>query len=345
MSNLEKRQARNSVYVIAEMSGNHGGSLDRALEIVHAAAEAGADCLKIQTYTADTITIDCRNDHFMIRGGLWDGRNLHDLYEDAYTPWEWHERIKDGCESLGLDFLSTPFDFTSVDFLEKLGVESYKIASPELIDIPLIEYVASKGKPVFVSTGMATEEEIQEAVDAIRSMGNQDIYLLQCCSQYPADYSNMNLALLADMGARFGCRTGLSDHSFGSLGPVCAVALGAKVVEKHLCLDRGDGSSDSVFSMEPSEFKKMVEDVRNAEKVLGKPVYGPSDGEIRGLRNRRSLFAVKDIKAGEAFTPDNVRSIRPGQGLPPKEYKNVIGKKAAVDISFGTPLSWDVVEG
>lgn len=343
MTNLEKRNSNNSVYIIAEMSGNHGGNLSKALDIVHAASEARADCLKIQTYTPDTITINCHSDYFLVKGGLWDKKNLYDLYSEAFTPWEWTLPIKEECQNLGLDFLSTPFDFSSVDFLEDVGIDFYKIASPEIIDLPLIEYVAKKMKPIFLSTGMATEEEISDAVNTIRATGNNDFYLLQCCSQYPADFANMNLSLLKDMQQRFSCKTGLSDHSFGSLGPVTATTLGASVIEKHLCLSRKDKSADSKFSMEPDEFKKMVEDVRNTEVILGQPIYGPSKGEERGLRNRRSLFAVKDIAQGEELTAENVRSIRPGQGLPPKYYYRVIGQTAKVDIPFGTPLSWDLI--
>lgn len=343
MTNLEKRRKDGRAYIIAEMSGNHGGSISRALEIVHAASDANADCLKIQTYTADTITIDCDKDFFKVKGGLWDGKNLYELYSEAYTPWEWTQPIMEECEKLGLDFLSTPFDFSSVDFLEEIGIDFYKIASPEIIDLPLIEYIAKKMKPIFISTGMATEQEILEAVETIRKTGNDDFYLLQCCSQYPADFTNMNLSLLPDMRKRFSCKIGLSDHSFGSLGPVVARTLGALVIEKHLCLDRNDGSADSGFSMEPHEFKQMVADVRNAEAALGEPVYGPSKGEVRGLRNRRSLFAVKDIAKGEEFTPSNIRSIRPGQGLPPKEYYKILGKVAKSNISYGTPLSWDLI--
>jgi pseudaminic acid synthase len=344
MSRLDECREQERTYVIAEMSGNHGGDLSKALSIVDAAAEAGADCLKIQTYTADTITIDCDKEHFIVEGGLWDGVNLHKLYEDAHTPWEWHEVIMDRCRANDIDFLSTPFDFSAVDFLESLGVESYKIASPEIIDTRLVRYVAEKGKTMFVSCGMATKQEISDAVDAIRGVGLEDFYLLQCCSQYPADYSNMNLSLLRDMGVRFSCNTGLSDHSFGSMGAIVAVALGAKVVEKHFCISRQDQSADSAFSMEAGEFSQMVKDVRAVESILGRPQYGPSEGEVRGLRNRRSLFAVKDIKKGDRLTPENVRSIRPGQGLLPKYYDDVMGKLAKTDIEYGTPLSWDMIE-
>ena len=335
----------NKAYIIAEMSANHGGSFEQAIGIVHAAKAAGADCLKIQTYTADTITIDCRNDYFLVKGGLWNGSNLHDLYKIAYTPWEWQPKIKEECEKIGLDFLSTPFDKTAVDFLEDMNVGAYKIASPELIDIPLIKYVASKGKPMLVSCGMGNEEEIQDAINAMKSQNLENFVLLKCCSEYPSNYSNMNLSLIADMEKRFNCPVGLSDHSMGSLGAIVAVTLGAKVVEKHFCISRKDKSADSEFSMEFEEFKNMVDDIRNTEQLFGQPVYGPSDGEKRGLRNRRSLFAVQDIRKGELFTDENIRSIRPGQGLLPKYYEQVIGKKAKENIAFGTPLNWDLIEG
>ena len=342
--NLLDHIKTNKTYVIAEMSANHGGSFKHAIEIVHAAKEAGADCLKIQTYTADTLTIDCRNDNFIVKGGLWAGSNLHDLYKNAYTPWEWQPKIKDECDKIGLDFLSTPFDKTSVDFLEDMNVGAYKIASPELIDIPLIKYVASKGKPMLISCGMGSEQEIHDAINAMKSKNLKNYILLKCCSEYPSNYINMNLSLITDMQKRFNCLVGLSDHSMGSLGVIVAVALGAKVVEKHFCISRKDNTADSEFSMEFEEFKSMVQDIRNVELVCGKPVYGPSEGEKRGLRNRRSLFAVKEIRKGEVLTEKNVRSIRPGQGLPPKFYDQVIGKKAKEDITFGTPLNWDLVE-
>ena len=335
---------KNKTYIIAEMSANHGGELEKAIEIIHAAKEAGADCLKIQTYTADTLTIDCRNDYFMVKGGLWGGSNLYDLYKEAYTPWEWQPKIKEECDKIGIDFLSTPFDKSSVDFLETMNVGAYKIASPELIDIPLIKYVASKGKPMLVSCGMGSKEEIEDAVNAMKSQNLENYILLKCCSEYPSDYSNMNLALIADMKEKFNCSVGLSDHSMGSLGAVLAVALGAKVIEKHFCISRNDKSADSEFSMEANEFESMVKDIRNTELILGKAQYGPSPGEERGLRNRRSLFAVKDIKKGEIFTENNIRSIRPGQGIVPKYYDQIIGEKAQEDIAMGTPLNWSMID-
>jgi pseudaminic acid synthase len=331
-------------YIIAEMSANHSGSFKHAIEIVHAAKEAGADCLKTQTYTADTLTINCNNDYFIVKGGLWDGYSLYDLYKNAFTPWDWQPKIKEECDKIGLDFLSTPFDKTAVDLLEEMNVGAYKIASPELIDIPLIKYVASKGKPMLVSCGMGNEQEIEDATNAMKSQNLEKYILLKCCSEYPSDYSNMNLSLITDMKNKFKCDIGLSDHSMGSLGAVTAVTLGARVIEKHFCISREDKSADSKFSMNFMEFKEMVKDIRNVELILGQPVYGPSEGERRGLRNRRSLFAVREIRKGEILTEQNIKSIRPGQGLLPKDYDKVIGKKAKEDISLGTPLNWSLIE-
>ena len=331
-------------YVIAEMSANHGGNFNKAIEIVHAAKEAGADCLKIQTYTADTLTIDCRNEYFVVKGGLWSESNLYDLYKDAYTPWDWQPKIKEECDKIGMDFLSTPFDKTAVDFLESMNVGAYKIASPELIDIPLIKYVASKGKPMIVSCGMGDEEEIKDAVKAIESQMLKEYVLLKCCSEYPSDFSNMNLSLIPRMKEQFNCPIGLSDHSEGSIGAIVAVTLGASVVEKHFCITREDKSADSGFSMNFEEFKNMVNEIRATELLLGSPIYGPSEGEKRGLRNRRSIFAVREIKKGETFTEKNIKSIRPGQGLLPKYYDEILGKKARKDILFGTPLGWELIE-
>jgi len=329
------------IYTIAEMSANHAGKLENALEIVKAAAESGADCLKIQTYTADTITINCRSDLFLEKGGLWDKEYLYDLYSRAYTPWEWQGRIKEECEKYGLDFLSTPFDNTAVDFLESIGCEAYKIASFEIVDIPLIEYTASKGKPMIISTGMASKEEIRDAIDACRKVGNNDITILKCCSEYPSKPEHLNLETITDMTS-FGVRVGLSDHSMGYMADVVAVSKGAKVIEKHFCLSRALKNADSDFSMEPAEFKEMVDNVNLAAKMLGVSTYGPSEGEKEEYRSRRSLFAVKDIKKGELLTPENVRSIRPADGLPPKLLPEVLGKTALCDIDFGTPLSMDM---
>ena len=326
------------IYVIAEMSANHGGSLENALRIVREAAAAGADCLKIQTYTADSITIDCDNDYFMIHGGLWDGYKLHDLYSDAGTPYEWHAAIKEECEKCGMDFLSTPFDPAAVDFLEDLGAEAYKIASFELNDIPLIEYAASKGKPMIMSCGMASPEDIQDAVDACHRMNNDQIVLLKCCSEYPANWEDMHLGNIPDMRERYGVHVGLSDHSFGSIGAVVAVALGAQVIEKHVKLE-GVESADSAFSMTMSEFAQMVQDAKNARLIAKGPDYTLSPKEKASTVFRRSLFAVKDIKAGDEITTENVRSIRPSNGIRPKYLAEMLGKRAGRDLKYGEPVT------
>lgn len=331
-------------YIIAEMSGNHGGSIQHALEIVRAAAYAGADCLKIQTYTADTITINCRSEHFLLKTGLWENNYLYDLYSKAYTPWEWTQAIKDEAEKLGLDFLSTPFDFTAVDFLEKIGAEFYKIASFEAVDIPLIEKAAGTGKPVIISCGMASEEEIHEALEAAHSTGNNNIILLKCCSAYPTDYSAMNLRTIADMREKFGVPVGLSDHSSGSLADIAAVALGAAVIEKHICISREDKTVDSEFSLDKEEFKQMVLDVRNTELSLGRVSYGYSPDEEQSYLTRRSLFAVKDIEAGDVITTENVRSIRPAAGIKPKYLKQMLGKKAKSALHYGEPVTKEFLD-
>lgn len=333
-----------NIYTIAEMSANHAGKIENALKIVHAAAEAGASCLKIQTYTADTITINCHTDVFQEKGGLWDKEYLYDLYSRAYTPWEWQQQIKGECEKCGLDFLSTPFDKTSVDFLESIGCEAYKIASFEIVDIPLIEYVASKQKPMIISCGMATKEEIRDAIEACYKVGNRNITILKCCSEYPSNPLNLHLETIADINNSFNVQVGLSDHSMGYLADVVAVAKGARVIEKHFCLSRTINNADSDFSLEPHEFKEMVENVNIAVQMIGKILYGPSEGEIKEYQSRRSLFAVADIKKGEEITEQNIRSIRPNAGLAPKMLPIMLGKIAAVDIPFGTPLKMDMIE-
>lgn len=343
MFRLFEKINNNEVYVIAEMSANHGGSLENALEIVRQAAEAGADCLKIQTYTADSITIDYDTDDFRIHGGLWDGYKLYDLYTDAGTPYEWQERIKEECEKHGIDFLSTPFDNTAVDFLESIGCEAYKIASFELVDIPLIEYTASKGKPMIMSCGMATVEEIQDALDACKRAGNDQIVLLKCCSEYPANWKDMHIANIPDMINRFGVKIGLSDHSAGHIAAVIAVSAGACVIEKHVKLE-GIESADSKFSMPMDEFAAMVKAVKDAKQIMGDVHYGPTKDEQENLKFRRSLFAVKDIKAGEIISSDNVRSIRPSMGLKPKYMSTIAGRSANVDIAKGTPIIWEMFE-
>ena len=333
---------KQGVYIIAEMSANHGGSLENAFKIVEEAKKAGADCLKIQTYTADTLTIPCDKEPFQIHGGLWDGYTFHDLYKEAYTPWEWQKPIKEKCDEVGIDFLSTPFDTTAVDFLEEIGIEFYKIASFELVDIPLIEYIAKCKKPMILSCGMASIEEIEEAIAACKRQGNEQIVLLKCCSQYPAEYKNMNVSLIEDMQKRFGLPIGLSDHSIGPLADVIAVSKGAKVIEKHVCLNKEVESADIGFSTEMKDFKTMVEAVRNTVDILGNCTYELTEQEKKELHGRRSLFAVKDIKEGEAFTRDNVRSIRPSNGLKPKYYEKLLTQKAKKCYEYGDPI--DAIE-
>ncbi len=330
-------------YIIAEMSANHAGELSRAKEIIHAAKEAGADCIKIQTYTADTLTIDCDNKYFHISNGTWSGENLYQLYQKAYTPWEWQKELLEEAKKTGIDFFSTPFDNTAVDFLEDIGVEFYKIASFELVDIPLIEYVASKGKPMIMSTGMAALSEIDTAVSAVRKYGNENLALLRCASAYPAITDEMNLMTMKNMGETFNVPVGLSDHSMGSVGAVTAVALGGSIIEKHFCMDRTIENPDATFSMNPKEFSQMVKDIRQAEKAIGKVQYGVTQQEKENLQFRRSVFCVKDIKKGQKLTEENVRIIRPGNGLQPKYYKEVLGQTALQDIEKGTPLSFEMI--
>ena len=343
MFHLFEKINNDEVFVIAEMSANHGGSLDNALSIVREAAKAGADCLKIQTYTADSITIDCDNEYFQIHGGLWDGYKLYDLYQDAGTPYEWQQAIKVECEKCGIDFLSTPFDNNAVDFLEGIGCEAYKIASFEIVDIPLIEYAASKGKPMIISCGMASIDEIQDALDACYRTGNNEVVLLKCCSEYPADWDNMHIANISDMIERFKVPVGLSDHSEGSLASVVAVGNGACVIEKHIKID-GIDSADSGFSMPVDAFADMVTAARNARRIVGKTHYGPTEGELPNTKFRRSIFAVEDIKEGDVFTERNIRSVRPSAGISPKLMKDLIGKKCAQTIKRGTPITQNMFE-
>lgn len=344
MNSMWQKVEKGEVYTIAEMSGNHAGSIENALAIVHAAKKAGADCLKIQTYTADTITLDSDNECFFIHGGTWDGYRLYELYQEAGTPLEWNKIIKEECEKVGIDFLSTPFDKTAVDLLEDIGVEIYKIASPELIDIPLIEYVASKGKPMLISCGMGSEEEIKEAVETCKRMGNNRIILLKCCSDYPAQYDEMNLNAIPDMMEKYGVKVGLSDHSMGSLASVVAVSLGALVIEKHMCLSRDIENPDSSFSMEPEEFGILVNDVKNAKLTLGAANYRLSEGEKRSKLFRKSIFVAKDIKEGEILTEENIRVVRPSNGLHPRYYNGILGKKILKSVSKGTPFDWSMIE-
>ncbi len=338
MSHLFEKINNGGVYVICEMSANHGGRLENALEIVRKAKEIGADCLKIQTYTADTITINCNKPDFVIHGGLWDGRVLYDLYKEAFTPWEWQPKIKEECDKVGIDFLSTPFDNTAVDFLEEMGCDSYKIASFELVDIPLIEYTASKGKPMIISCGMGSEKEIQEAVDACKRVGNDKIVLLKCCSEYPANWKDMHLANIPDMIQKYNVPVGLSDHSEGDLAAILAVGMGACVIEKHMKMP-GIESADSGFSMSCDDFEKMIKDIHDAVEIRGTIYYGPSPLEKGNCSLRRSLFAVKDIKKGDKFTSENVRSIRPGTGLKPKYYKELLNKTAKRNIGYGDRIT------
>lgn len=331
----------NPTYIIAEMSANHAGSIDKAKEIIRAAKECGADCIKVQTYTPDTITMDCDNEYFHIDNGTWKGENLYQLYGKAYMPWEWQGELKEEAEKVGIDFFSTPFDKSSVDFLESIGMEFYKIASFEIVDIPLIKYVASKGKPIIMSTGMATLAEIDEAVAAIRSEGNNQIALLRCASAYPAITDEMNLRTMQNMSETFGVPVGLSDHSMGSIGAVTAVALGASIIEKHFCLSRDIVTPDSSFSMTPDEFSQMVRDVRQVEKAIGVVKYGPSKQEESSVIFRKSIFCIQDIKKGDVLSKDNIRVIRPGYGLHPRYYQELLGKKAIVDIKSGTPMQFD----
>ena len=343
MFRLFEKIKNDEVYIIAEMSANHGGSLGNALEIVRQVAGTGADCLKIQTYTADSLTIDCDNDYFKIKGGLWDGYKLHDLYKTAYTPYEWQKRIKEECERWGLDFLSTPFDNEAVDFLDEIGAEAYKIASFEMVDIPLIEYAASKGKPMIISCGMGSPEEITDALDACKRMNNDKVVLLKCCSEYPANWADMHLANIPDMVERFGTYVGLSDHSPGSCAAVAGVALGACVIEKHVKLD-GVNSADSDFSMTIEEFSRMVTDIRNAKKAIKGPDYTLTEGEKASTAFRRSIFAINDIKAGEKFSEENIRVIRPGYGIAPKHFTSLIGTECTRDIKRGEPLTQEDIK-
>ena len=332
-------------FIVAELSANHGHQLETAKRTIRAAKEAGADAIKIQTYTPDTLTIACSNRHFQINTGtLWDGKTLHELYQTAFTPWEWTGELQAVAEEQGLVFFSTPFDRTAVDFLEQHNVPVYKIASFEVPDIPLIEYVASKGKPMLLSTGIATLEEIEDAVDACRRMGNDQITLLKCTSEYPARIEDANLNTMVDMATRFGVSVGLSDHTMGHTVAVAAAALGARVIEKHFILDRAVGGPDATFSMTPEEFATMVKAVRDTEKTLGRVDYEMTDSKLKSRIFARSLFVVEAVKKGETFTRDNLRSIRPGHGMAPKHYAEVLGRKAACEIERGTPLSWDLIE-
>lgn len=331
-------------FIIAELSANHGHSLETALATVRAAKACGADAIKIQTYTADTITLDCDNEYFQInQGTIWDGTTLHKLYQEAYTPWEWHAAIQAEARKEGLVFFSTPFDVTAVDFLEDLDVPLYKIASFEITDIPLIEYAASKGKPMIISTGIATLADIDAAVQACRRMDNHDITLLKCTSSYPAPVEEANLLTMPNMKQTFGVEVGLSDHTLGEAVAMAATALGARVIEKHFILDRAIGGPDASFSMTPAEFTQMVEGIRQVEAALGEVNYSLSAKATLNRQFSRSLFVCQEMKAGEEFTPLNLRSIRPAHGLPPVHLPSLLGRRANQDIPAGTPLDWSLV--
>ena len=345
--NIDGRKIGKShpAFIVAELSANHLHKFDNAVKLIKAAKDAGADAVKLQTYTPDTITIDCDNEYFQIKQGtIWDGKTLYELYKEAYTPWEWQPELKEIAEELGLIFFSTPFDKTAVDFLEEINIPCYKIASFEITDIPLIEYVASKGKPVIISTGIATLTDIQEAVNACKRMGNSQIALLKCTSAYPAPLEEVNLKTIPDMAEKFKIVIGLSDHTLGISVPVASVALGAKIIEKHFTLSRSLGGPDAAFSLEPEEFKAMVKAVREVEKALGDVCYELTEKMRKNRQFSRSLFIINNIKAGEVFTEKNVRSIRPGYGLHPRYLKKILGRRATQDIERGTPLEWSLME-
>jgi pseudaminic acid synthase len=335
---------KDRVFIIAELSANHNGSIDLAIETIRAAKRAGADCIKFQTYTADTLTIDSDKDDFLIKGTIWEGRKLYELYKEAYTPWEWHEELFQVAKSEGLICFSSPFDFSAVDFLEKLNVPAYKIASFEITDIPLIEYAASKGKPMIISTGIAEVEDIQLAINACRRMGNNNIALLKCTSSYPAPINESNMIMVKDLAEKFDVISGLSDHTMGSVVPVVATAFGAKIIEKHFILDRSIGGPDATFSMDENEFSEMVNCVRQAELAIGEINYNLTSKQKQGRDFSRSLYFVKDHLKGDVITDDSVRSIRPGFGLHPKYLKSILGKTLTKNVIFGDRVSFDVID-
>lgn len=332
-------------FIVAEMSANHNMDYDRAVAILRAAKDAGADAVKIQTYTADTITLNCDDPCFQItQGTLWDGTTLYKLYQSAYTPWEWQPRLKAAAEEMGLEFFSSPFDLSSVDFLEEMGVPAYKVASFEITDIPLLKKIAHTGKPIIIATGIARLADIELALQTCREAGNEKVILLKCTSSYPAPYEDINLRTIPAMRDTFDCIAGLSDHSMGSAVAGAGVALGAKMVEKHLTLSRADGGADAAFSMEPAEFKEMVDNIRKIELALGRVTYDLTPKQAREREHSRSLFVAKDMKAGEIFTPENLRSVRPADGLHTMYYEELLGRKVARDVKLGTPMSWDLVD-
>ena len=331
--------------LVAEISANHGGSLEHAEAVIRAAADAGADAVKLQTYTADTMTLDCDSDLFRSKNPLRGGRTLYSIYSEGSMPWEWQGRLAALANDLGMECFSTPFDATAVDFLEGMNVPCHKVASFEVVDIPLLKKIAATGKPVIMSTGMATLAEIDEAVRTLRSNGTKELILLKCTSAYPAPVEEMNLRTIPHLAAAFGCSVGLSDHTLGATAAIVSVTVGACLVEKHFTLSRADGGLDSAFSMEPDEFRRMVQDVRTAEMALGSVNYELTDKERASVVLRRSLFVVEDVAAGDAFTEKNVRSIRPGYGLHTKCYEKILGRRTVRDIARGTPLSWDLCDG
>jgi len=330
-------------YIIAEMSANHNQDIDRAEALIRAAADAGADAIKLQTYTADTITIPCNNKHFTIEGTLWEGKTLHDLYQEAYMPWDWTPRLMTLANDLGMGCFSTPFDDTAVDFLEECGVPCYKIASFEIVDIPLLKTIASTGKPVIMSTGMASLAEIDEAVQTLKNNGCTQYALLKCTSAYPAPPEESNLRTIPHLAETFACPAGLSDHTMGSAVAIAAVSLGASIVEKHFTLSRADNGPDSSFSMEPNEFQQMVQDIRTAESAIGHINYELTKKQKESIAFRRSIFVVQEIQEGEPFTSENLRSIRPGNGLHTRYFESILGRKASCVISKGTPLDWGMI--
>ena len=334
------------VFIVGELSANHNQNYNLAVKTIQAMAKAGVDAIKLQTYTADTITIDSDKPDFLInQGTIWDGRRLHELYKEAYTPWDWQPKLKKIAGDLGLPLFSSPFDKTAVNFLQKMKVPAYKVASFEITDIPLIKYMASKGKPVIISTGIATLDDIKLAVKACRDVGNRQIILLKCTSAYPTPFEDVNLKTMVDMKKRFGVVVGVSDHTMGIAVPIAAVAMGAKVVEKHVILDRSLKGPDSQFSLEPAELKQLVTSIRDVEKALGEIAYDLTPKALKDRDFRRSLYVVQDINAGEKITEENVRSIRPGFGLHPKYYESVLGKKISKSVSKGTRFSWKLVKG
>lgn len=335
--------ADSPVFIVAELSANHNQDYNRAVEIIHAAAQAGADAVKLQTYTPDTLTIDCHEDCFVNKGGLWDGLTEYELYQKAYTPWEWQPKLMEEAAKLGLECFSSPFDFTSIDFLENLHVPAYKIASYEINDIPLIRKAARLHKPMIFATGIAYPEDIERALSVCAEEGNQDVILLKCVSAYPTPYEDVNLNVIPTLAKTYDCLTGISDHTLGTIVSAGAVPLGIRMVEKHLTLRRSDGGPDSAFSMEPEEFAQMVQEIRILEKALGSPEYHLTDKQIEQRQGSRSLFVVKDIAEGEVLTSENVRSIRPGIGLHTMYYEEVLGKHAKHFLKKGTPLAWDLI--